>query len=72
MIRTLALRAPLVQLPANAQVISFGTGRAGDALLRFPAAGWAIDDAAAEGWAVVGDADGRRLAVEVSRGARLR
>lgn len=68
MLRTIVRRAPHVRLPANATVFPFGTGRADatKALLRFPDEGWTIDDSNTEGWAIVGDSEGRRLAVEVS------
>lgn len=71
MLCTLARRAPYVRLPANAQVFPLGTGRAdaSRALLRFDA-GWTIDGSNTEGWAIVGDSEGRRLAVEVSAGVR--
>ncbi|WVQ84610.1 hypothetical protein IAT38_006765 [Cryptococcus sp. DSM 104549] len=65
---------PLVRLPSQASVHRFGTPPSAprsSALLRFPDKGWTINreaDAGAakrsEGWAIVGDADGRRAAVE--------
>lgn len=67
MLWTLARRAPLVHLPQKARVFPLGTGKVDEtkALLRFED-GWVIDDTKKEGWAVVGDSEGRRLAVEVS------
>lgn len=59
---------PHVQLPPAATVHPFGSAQAveaKDALLRFPEAGWRVSDGGSEGWAIVGDAEGRRLAVEV-------
>lgn len=60
---------PLVKLPPKAVVHRFGapTSAPSSALLRFPAQGWTINKESAkpEGWAIVGDADGRKLAVEV-------
>lgn len=63
---------PLVRLPANAGIYRFGTptpAPRSSAILRFPSKGWTIrhakgDGGAKQGWAVVGDAEGRRLAVE--------
>lgn len=68
MLRTIVRRAPYVRLPANATVFPLGTGRtdASKALLSFPESGWTIDDSNTEGWAIVGDSEGRRLAVDVS------
>ncbi|KAK8853244.1 hypothetical protein IAR55_003946 [Kwoniella newhampshirensis] len=67
---------PLVRLPPNALVHRFGTPTSAprsSALLRFSEQGWTISPSSTsssssqnktEGWAVVGDAEGRRLAVE--------
>ncbi|TXT10882.1 hypothetical protein VHUM_02387 [Vanrija humicola] len=60
-----------VQLPPAATVHPFGSAQAAeakDALLRFPADGWRIGAGGSEGWAIVGDAEGRRLAVETILG----
>lgn len=62
---------PLVRLPSKAVVHRFGAPTSAppsSALLRFPAQGWTInrESAKPEGWAIVGDAEGRKLAVEVS------
>lgn len=61
---------PLVRLPPNAVSHRFGTpptAPRSTALLRFPSSGWTIDtpNSSKQGWAIVGDAEGRRLAVEV-------
>jgi hypothetical protein len=61
---------PLVRLPPNATIHRFGspsTEAPSSALLRFPAQGWQItrDRVKPPGWAIVGDAEGRRFAVEV-------
>ncbi|OXB35396.1 hypothetical protein LQV05_006206 [Cryptococcus neoformans] len=60
---------PLVRLPSKAVVHRFGAPTSAppsSALLRFPAQGWTINRKSAkpEGWAIVGDAEGRKLAVE--------
>ncbi|WVR07654.1 hypothetical protein IAU60_004696 [Kwoniella sp. DSM 27419] len=64
---------PLVRLPPNAVVHKFGTPTSAarsSGLLRFGDKGWTINAQTAaggpksEGWAIVGDAEGRRLAVE--------
>ncbi|KIR62530.1 hypothetical protein I314_03475 [Cryptococcus bacillisporus CA1873] len=60
---------PLVKLPPKAVVHRFGaptSAPSSSALLRFPAQGWTInrESAKPEGWAIVGDAGGRKLAVE--------
>ncbi|WWD19660.1 hypothetical protein CI109_104122 [Kwoniella shandongensis] len=69
---------PLVRFPPNALVHRFGTPASAprsSALLRFSQQGWTISPSPSsssvpgtqgkkEGWAVVGDAEGRRLAVE--------
>ncbi|ORX40598.1 P-loop containing nucleoside triphosphate hydrolase protein [Kockovaella imperatae] len=62
-------KLPLVRLPPNATIHRLGTAstaRKELALLRFPPAGWTIDrdTTPARGWAIVGDSEGRRLAVE--------
>ena len=63
----------LVRIPPNASIHRFGTPTTAprsSALLRFPVQGWTIDRqtdrTVPQGWAIVGDAEGRRLAVEVS------
>ena len=69
---TRKLAVPLVNLPPSAAIHRFGTpGSAArsSALLRFPPSGWTInrkEEVSKQGWAIVGDAEGRRLAVEVS------
>jgi hypothetical protein len=61
---------PLVRLPANAAIHRFGTPTSAprsSALLRLGQEGWTIDQQAGvpkQGWAIVGDAEGRRLAVD--------
>ncbi|WVW86198.1 hypothetical protein I302_108240 [Kwoniella bestiolae CBS 10118] len=57
---------PLVKLPSNALIHRLGssTPTPSTALLRFPSKGWTIDKSKKEGWAVVGDSEGRKLAVE--------
>ncbi|WOO82323.1 putative ABC transporter ATP-binding protein [Vanrija pseudolonga] len=72
-VRWLATAAakPHVQLPPAATVHPFGSAQAAeakDALLRFPEAGWRVSGDGSEGWAIVGDAEGRRLAVETILG----
>ncbi|KAK4684046.1 hypothetical protein P7C73_g6157, partial [Tremellales sp. Uapishka_1] len=61
-------KLPLVRLPANATIHRFGTPNpspASSALLRFGKEGWTIRrDTSKEGWAIVGDAEGRKLAVD--------
>jgi hypothetical protein len=60
---------PLVRLPPSARVFPLGTANVQDdknALLRFPEQGLTIGDGGEEAWAVVGDAEGRRLITEVS------
>lgn len=63
---------PLVKLPPSAAVYRFGTPHAAPtstALLRFPSSGWTVDSpesSCKQGWAIVGDVEGRRLAVEAS------
>ncbi|BEI82756.1 hypothetical protein CcaverHIS002_0306240 [Cutaneotrichosporon cavernicola] len=61
---------PLVRVPPSARVLPFGTAKVEDkeALLRFPEGGWRINEGGEEGWAIVGDAPGRRLAVETVLG----
>ncbi|GMK56684.1 hypothetical protein CspeluHIS016_0305240 [Cutaneotrichosporon spelunceum] len=61
---------PLVHLAPSARVLPFGTAKVEDkdALLRFPEAGWNINEDGEEGWAIVGDGPGRRLAVETVLG----
>lgn len=59
---------PFVRLPPSARVFPLGTpSTASDesALLKFPSKGWTINDGGKEGWAILGDAEGRKLAVEV-------
>ncbi|WVQ66959.1 uncharacterized protein L199_005150 [Kwoniella botswanensis] len=57
---------PLVRLPSNALIHRFGSPNtsSANALLRFPSQGWTINRSKREGWAVVGDSEGRKLAVE--------
>ncbi|WWC94911.1 hypothetical protein V866_001763 [Kwoniella sp. B9012] len=57
---------PLVRLPSNALIHRFGSPNtsSANALLRFPSQGWTINRSNREGWAVVGDSEGRKLAVE--------
>ncbi|KAK6909386.1 hypothetical protein I203_103403 [Kwoniella mangroviensis CBS 8507] len=57
---------PLVKLPSNALIHRFGSPNTSstNALLRFPTQGWTINKSKKEGWAVVGDSEGRKLAVE--------
>jgi hypothetical protein len=63
---------PLVRLPPFAAIHRFGTPISAPrsaALLRFPQQGWTINqplDVKAEGWAIVGDAEGRKHIVEVT------
>jgi len=63
------MKAPLVRLPPSARVFPLGVAKLEDknAILKFPEAGLTIRDGGDDGWAIVGDAEGRRLAVEVSR-----
>jgi hypothetical protein len=59
---------PLVRFPARTAVYRFGapaTASRGNALLRFEQ-GLTIPKEGRQGWAIVGDGEGRRLAVEVS------
>lgn len=64
---------PYIRLPPKARVHPFGTAKLEDknALLKFPAEGWLVNEGGEEGWAIVGDAEGRRLAVEVSQSELL-
>jgi hypothetical protein len=60
---------PLVRFPARTAVFRFGapsTASRASALLRFEE-GLTIPKEGKQGWAIVGDGDGRRLAVEVSQ-----
>jgi len=58
---------PLVKIPSNATIHRFGSPSTSvaSAILRFPKEGWTIPRSERAGWAVVGDGEGRRLAVEV-------
>jgi hypothetical protein len=56
---------PLVRLPAKASVFRFGAVTS-PPVLRLGDEGWTIAKDGKTGWAIVGDAEGRRLAVEVS------
>jgi len=59
---------PYVRIPAKSAVYRFGTpvtALDSQALLRFDKSGWTVDRNSEEGWAVVGDSEGRRLVVEV-------
>jgi hypothetical protein len=59
---------PLVRFPARTAVFRFGapsTASRASALLRFEE-GLIIPKEGKQGWAIVGDGEGRRLAVEVS------
>lgn len=67
-------RLPLVRIPGGTTIYRLGAGNldARSALLRFGQKGWTISQSTVdssgrttEGWAIVGDAEGRRLAVEV-------
>ena len=67
----MARHLPLVRLPPNTTVHRFGTPvitSNPSPLLRFPEQGWEITRVPrdARGWAILGDAEGRRLIVEVS------
>ncbi|WRT70198.1 uncharacterized protein IL334_007192 [Kwoniella shivajii] len=57
---------PLVKFPPKTLIHRFGSSNTSPstALLRFPIQGWTINRSQKEGWAIVGDAEGRRLAVE--------
>ncbi len=57
---------PLVRMPPSARVLPLGSVGEDQALLRFPEPGWKVNEGGEEGWAIVGDSAGRRLAVEVS------
>ncbi|EIW72011.1 hypothetical protein TREMEDRAFT_25255 [Tremella mesenterica DSM 1558] len=59
-------RLPLVRLLPHAGVYRYGTPTTSPsaAILRLADKGWTISQAPKEGWAVVGDTDGRKLAVE--------
>lgn len=59
---------PFVRLPPSAKVYALGTAANPTddaALLRFPEQGWTVNDGGSEGWAIVGDSEGRKLAVDV-------
>ena len=62
---------PLVRIPASTSVHRLGTSSLAptSAVLRFGQTGWTIPRSSAkdgrQGWAIVGDAEGRRLMVEV-------
>lgn len=63
---------PLVRLPSQATIHRFGTPPSSprsSALLRFGEIGWTISREAKQGWAIVGDSEGRRHAVEVCFGS---
>jgi hypothetical protein len=58
---------PLVRFPANTAVYRFGArsdAARSEAILRFDK-GLTIPKTGKSGWAIVGDGEGRRLAVEV-------
>lgn len=65
---------PLVRIPAATSVHRLGTSSLApsSAILQFGQQGWTIprsarqDGRQRQGWAIVGDAEGRRLMVEVS------
>jgi hypothetical protein len=67
----MSARLPLVRLPANTLIHRFGnpSNAAESAILRFPSVGLTIrqgsKDGVPQGWAIVGDGEGRRLAIEV-------
>lgn len=63
---------PFIRFPKQARIVPLGTptqNEEKDALLRFPDKQWIVNNGGDEGWAIVGDAEGRRLAIEVSRAA---
>ena len=67
-------RLPLVRLPSFASIYPLGAPTsisATSALLRFGEVGWTVNQGRSggqhEGWAIVGDGEGRRATVEVSQ-----
>lgn len=66
-----AMSLPLVRIPASTSVHRLGASSLApaSAVLRFGQTGWTIPRSSAkdgrQGWAIVGDAEGRRLMVEV-------
>ena len=66
-------RLPLVRLPSSTAIFKLGTPTTAsrhEALLRFPSEGWTVDQEVSkgQGWAIVGDAEGRKAVVEVRYG----
>lgn len=60
---------PFIRFPKQARVVPLGTPtniEDKDVLLHFPDKQWVVKNGGDEGWAIVGDAEGRRLAIEVS------
>ncbi|WWC72044.1 uncharacterized protein I206_106004 [Kwoniella pini CBS 10737] len=57
---------PLVRFPPNALIHRLGSPNTSisTALLRFPEQGWTINKDNKEGWAIVGDSEGRKLAID--------